>query len=295
MKGLIAGLLAIPLAGIFLVMGAGSSNACGGAAIRVTDSSTIANVAGYTVDQLTVAADIVNFGANSNVTSQAQTMAIMLAIAQEQLSGATSPEAAYDLVTSVSGWTAMKPGLLIHSILGGEDPLAFDELWTDAATIMATFSSMSLDCALSAPGAVSPTGWAIPSEGPVSSSYGPRNLSCNSSGCPSTFHRGVDLAPGCGKPIYAARGGTVVAAGPAAGYGGWILIDHGGRIATGYAHMYVSEIFVRVGEQVSAGQNIAKIGSSGVSTGCHLHFEVRLDGRQVDPEVFMEAVGLTLG
>jgi murein DD-endopeptidase MepM/ murein hydrolase activator NlpD len=99
------------------------------------------------------------------------------------------------------------------------------------------------------------------------------------------LHAGVDMVAAFGSNIAAAAGGRVTRAGWAGGYGNYTCIDHGPfdgqRLTTCYAHQ--SAILVRVGQQVSAGQIIGRIGSTGASTGPHLHFEVRLGGRPVDP------------
>ena len=126
-------------------------------------------------------------------------------------------------------------------------------------------------------GEVNAEGWAYPTtkEAETTSPFGPRG------GLP---HNGTDLAqPGgaLGKPIFAARDGEVIAAGPADGFGQWIVIRHdvdGKRYDTVYGHMYPDGVFVKQGDTVKAGQEIAKIGSNGQSTGPHLHFEVWSDG-----------------
>ncbi|SDY12513.1 Peptidase family M23 [Thermoactinomyces sp. DSM 45892] len=77
--------------------------------------------------------------------------------------------------------------------------------------------------------------------------------------------------------------GVVTKAGPSRGYGNLIIINHGNGLETWYAHMYSNQIYVHVGQTVTAGQNIAGVGSSGGSTGPHLHFEVRKNGTPVNP------------
>ena len=94
--------------------------------------------------------------------------------------------------------------------------------------------------------------------------------------------------------ILAAAAGTVVTAGTASGYGHLITIDHGASTTTRYAHMYAAGMLVRVGQQVTAGQQIARVGSDGTSTACHLHFEVRLGGTAIDPETHLAAQGITV-
>jgi murein DD-endopeptidase MepM/ murein hydrolase activator NlpD len=141
-------------------------------------------------------------------------------------------------------------------------------------------------------GNVGSSGWVRPAGGHISSGYGYRVSPC--SGC-SSFHAGVDLAAGCNAPIYAASSGTVSYASWNGGYGNFILINHGGGLSTGYGHIVSGGILVHVGQQVSAGQQIARVGSTGNSTGCHLHFETRPGGVATNPVTFMAARGVTLG
>jgi murein DD-endopeptidase MepM/ murein hydrolase activator NlpD len=95
------------------------------------------------------------------------------------------------------------------------------------------------------------------------------------------MHTGVDMHAGMGESIHAAAAGTVVQAGWRGGYGKCVVVDHGGGLATLYAHQ--SEILVDVGQKVKRGEVIGKVGSTGYSTGPHLHFEVRVNGSPVDP------------
>ena len=119
-----------------------------------------------------------------------------------------------------------------------------------------------------------PTGtYAMPIGGyTLTSGYGPRW---------GRMHWGLDMAAPTGSPIYASDGGTVVVAGYSGGYGLCVDIDHGNGRVTRYGHC--SKLLVSVGEQVYQGQNIALVGSTGNSTGPHLHFEVRLNNSAVDP------------
>lgn len=111
------------------------------------------------------------------------------------------------------------------------------------------------------------------------------------------LHTGVDYAAPAGTRIMSVADGRVAFAGPATGYGNLILINHtvdGRTIASGYAHMVTSGIHVRVGDTVNAGQHIGDVGSSGYSTGFHLHFEIRPGGAQsapVDPEPWLATQG----
>jgi len=141
-------------------------------------------------------------------------------------------------------------------------------------------------------GWISADGWAKVSGGYISSPFGYRTHPIYHT---VRLHAGVDLAPGCGAPIYAAHPGRVVYAGPLGTFGNYVKIDHGDGWTTGYAHIVSGGIRVRVGDNVSAGTRIASVGSTGASTGCHLHFEVRKNGIAQDPVPFMRARGITLG
>lgn len=143
-------------------------------------------------------------------------------------------------------------------------------------------------------GSTASSGWARPSSGWHTSGYGPRSVQCGSSYCASSYHYGVDLAAGCGSGIYAAHAGTVVYAGGNGGYGNYIKIDHGNGVATGYAHIQWGGIYVRYGQRVSAGQLIAAEGRTGNSFGCHLHYEVYINGRPVNPSTFMAQRGVSV-
>ncbi len=95
------------------------------------------------------------------------------------------------------------------------------------------------------------------------------------------MHEGLDLGAAYGSPIAAAAAGVVIYAGWEGGYGNLVVIDHGGGLATAYGHQ--SRIAVSLGQSVAQGQVIGYVGSTGHSTGPHLHFEVRVDGQAVDP------------
>ena len=95
------------------------------------------------------------------------------------------------------------------------------------------------------------------------------------------LHRGVDLALAQGSPIYAADSGTVYFAGDGGGYGNLVKVDHGNGMQTYYAHC--SSLLVTSGQKVSRGEKIALTGSTGNSTGPHLHFEVIINGKCIDP------------
>jgi murein DD-endopeptidase MepM/ murein hydrolase activator NlpD len=101
------------------------------------------------------------------------------------------------------------------------------------------------------------------------------------------MHTGLDFRASMGDPVRATANGKVVSAGWAGGYGRMVEIDHGNGLSTRYGHM--SEIHVKVGDQIKIGQVIGAVGSTGRSTGPHLHYETRIDGEAVDPQKFLRA------
>lgn len=135
-------------------------------------------------------------------------------------------------------------------------------------------------------------GWARPVYGWISSHFGYRVHPIYGT---YRLHTGTDIAAGCGAPISAAASGTVIYAGWNGTYGNFVLINHGDGITTGYAHILNGGIRVGYGQTVAAGQTIAVVGSTGASNGCHLHYEVRINGGAVDPVPFMRDRGISLG
>jgi murein DD-endopeptidase MepM/ murein hydrolase activator NlpD len=125
---------------------------------------------------------------------------------------------------------------------------------------------------LGPPPAPSASGFIWPVGGPVTSGFGPRW---------GRMHEGLDIAAGSGTPIRAAAAGTVSYAGWLGGYGNLVVVEHGGGLATAYAHQ--QRIYVPVGRTVAQGEALGEVGSTGNSTGPHLHFEVRVNGSAVDP------------
>ena len=119
--------------------------------------------------------------------------------------------------------------------------------------------------------------WPCPSYSRISSGYG--NRTCPFHG--KEFHDGVDLAAASGVPILAFGPGTVTKSGWYGGYGNYISIDHGGGLMSFYGH--ASALYVKQGAKVTAGQKIAAVGTTGSSTGCHLHFGMHKNGSSVNP------------
>ena len=121
--------------------------------------------------------------------------------------------------------------------------------------------------------------WPVPSCTLLTSPYGYRTHPILDY---ERLHAGLDIGAKFGEEIIAADGGTVLIAEYSDSYGNFVLIDHGDRYSTAYGHM--SEIAVEAGQEVKQGELIGYIGSTGWSTGPHLHFEIRLDGERIDPE-----------
>ena len=137
---------------------------------------------------------------------------------------------------------------------------------------------------------------AIPSDKPVkaevtfTSGFGVRDDPFHRG---AAMHPGIDLAGAYGTPVYATADGTVLRAGwNSGGYGNMVELDHGRGITTRYGHM--SAVLVHEGDHVTRGEEIGRMGSTGRSTGNHLHYEVRIDGRPVNPIPFMKSTDYVL-
>ncbi|WP_308467352.1 peptidoglycan DD-metalloendopeptidase family protein [Rathayibacter soli] len=141
-------------------------------------------------------------------------------------------------------------------------------------------------------GYVGPQGWANPVRGVITDGFGSRVSPCP--GC-SSYHYGIDIGAPGGSPIYAAHDGTVQYAGWNGTCGYTVQINHGGGITTEYCHIMPGGIMVGIGQQVGAGQPIARVGMTGAATGYHLHFEVWINGRPINGIPFMAERGAPLG
>lgn len=157
----------------------------------------------------------------------------------------------------------------------------------------ASIAAAQTDLDLSLLSAVSAAGWTRPTVGRITDPFGPRPV--HPVPGVGDFHRGTDIGSDCDAAVYAATDGVVEAAEVFGTYGNWILISHGHGIETGYAHIADGETLVKVGETVVAGQVIAGVGDTGAATGCHLHFEVRLNGTAVDAVPFLAKRGVKIG
>ncbi len=139
-----------------------------------------------------------------------------------------------------------------------------------SASVSSTITSQGPGASSSSPPSSSGVVW--PVSGPITSPFGMRW---------GSLHPGIDIGVGMGTPIHAAASGRVITASYSGGYGNLVVVDHGNGLATAYAHQ--SSMAVTPGQQVSQGQVIGYVGSTGFSTGPHLHFEVRVNGSPVDP------------
>lgn len=127
--------------------------------------------------------------------------------------------------------------------------------------------------------------WPVPSCTLITSRFGYRVAPTTGA---STYHGGLDIGAGMGASIVSAGAGDVIYAGANGGYGNCVMIDHGNGVVTVYAHM--SSIGVSYGQYVTAGQYVGAVGSTGVSTGPHCHFEIRINGAQTDPAAYFSGL-----
>jgi murein DD-endopeptidase MepM/ murein hydrolase activator NlpD len=175
-----------------------------------------------------------------------------------------------DRLAAVRG---LKQSSLAESRASREEYLhEVEALAAQSAALTAQILAAQTGASSSGPGAPSAAGLVWPVDGPVVSGFGMRW---------GRMHEGIDIAASSGTPIRAAASGTVIHAGWLGGYGNLVVVDHGSGLATAYAH--ASAILVGLGQSVSQGETISLVGSTGNSSGPHLHFEVRIDGIAVDP------------
>jgi len=170
------------------------------------------------------------------------------------------------------------------SIVSEDGSRALGELtWLEGETATAGDSLAVLIALLKEPAdsvRAVPTLW--PVRGSVTSPFGTR-MSPYGEG--PEMHAGIDISARYGFPVAAAGSGEVLFAGRDAGYGGLVVIDHGGKLDTLYGHL--SAFYVREGQKVRRGQPIGAVGDTGRATGTHLHYEVRVNGASVDPRRYL--------
>ncbi|MDQ2826561.1 MAG: M23 family metallopeptidase [Actinomycetota bacterium] len=163
--------------------------------------------------------------------------------------------------------------------LAGEDAAIRGLIEAQAPRPPVAGASPSASASVSGSASVKPSasGFIWPISGPVTSEFGPRSRD---------NHPGIDIAAAAGTAIAASKSGTVIYAQfNDGGYGNLVVIDHGGGFATAYGHQ--SRLAVSVGQSVSQGQTIGYEGSTGASTGPHLHFEIRLNGTVQNPRRYL--------
>ncbi|HEU5010333.1 MAG TPA: peptidoglycan DD-metalloendopeptidase family protein [Gaiellaceae bacterium] len=147
-----------------------------------------------------------------------------------------------------------------------------ESLAAQSAALAATIRGAQQQAGSTGSGQPSAAGFIWPCDGVVTSGFGMRW---------GRMHEGIDIGCAYGAPNRAAAAGTVIYAGWMSGYGNLVVVDHGNGLSTAYAH--ASSLAVSVGQSVTQGQTVSYVGSTGHSTGPHLHFEVRVNGVAVDP------------
>ena len=290
------------------------------------------SIAGYSGQQLVNAALIMNAGAALGLNQRGQTIGVMTAMGESTLrvldrGDAVGPDSRglfqqrdngawgsyadrmdptisatnfFKKLARVTNWQTLPPTIAAHKVQRNSDPYHYEKYWDDAVTIVAALAGVKVDvaagtggltCTDQQPSGPTAEGWTKPTRGPVTSNYGVRIHPVTGA---RRMHNGTDIGAACDTPIFAAADGVVVRAGAANGYGNLVVIDHGGGVASRYAHMFNNGLLTRVGDRVKAGQQIARVGTFGLSTGCHLHYEIRVNDSFTDPVPFMKARGVTL-
>lgn len=239
---------------------------------------------------------------------------------EERLDPVQSSGRFYDRLLGVTGWETLEPTIAAHKAQRNADPYHYQKYWDQALQAMQLVSgadeqdlealsrsiqgaSAGAPCMTGSVGnaAVGAGGWANPAVGSKASGFGPRSTGIAGA---STYHLGQDIAASCGTQVFAAASGRVVISGATGwGTGNTIRIEHGMGLDSTYGHLLTGTNLVRVGDTVRAGQQIASMGGdsridpagAGTSSGCHLHYEVRVNGQAIDPEPFMAQQGVTLG
>lgn len=291
-------------------------------------------IAGFSGDQLINAAYIITAGHDLALSERDQTIGVMTAIGESSLlvldyGDAAGPDSRglfqqrdngawgsyadrmdpyisatnfFRVLATVENRDSLSPTQVAHRVQRNANPNHYTPYWDAAVQIVTALGTLegtgarpvsAAACDPLIPGTLSATGWSRPADGPITSPYGMRVDPVT--GSFTLMHIGTDLnAGGCGGPIWAIQDGHVSRIW-ADSYGGWtVQVDHNGGVLSEYKHSYRSDILVRIGEPVTAGQQIARTGNSGWSTGCHLHFAVLIDGVNVSPELFMQSVGVEL-
>jgi murein DD-endopeptidase MepM/ murein hydrolase activator NlpD len=186
------------------------------------------------------------------------------------------------------GWQGMPLGAAAQAVERSAFPFAYDKHEGMAAALVTQLAGADPgECG----GALAPGDWRLPTVPGyhLTSRFGSRIHPVRNT---LDFHTGLDFAAPLGSPVYAASAGRVVSAGWGGGYGNLLRIAHADGVQTWYAHL--SGFLVGPGDLVATGQEVARVGVTGNSTGPHLHFEVRLNGTPRDPEPWLPEHGVPL-
>jgi len=338
-----AAFIAVPLllvgmliGGILLIFGpAQQAGACGpGQTVDLTQLPKNA-IASYSGDQLTNAANIINAASALGLDRAAQIIGVMTAMGESSLHVVDHGDTAgpdsrglfqqrdngawgsladrmeptisatnfFKALKRVDGWESLPPTVAAHRVQGNADPYHYEQFYAGAAAVVGSLAGKGVT--------VCQSGYLVFPLGPgyqMTSNYGPRGYVTEGA---SLWHAGDDLqhSPNpCHDPVFAITDGTVTLL---AGYQLSIKSPDGYTVS--YLHMYLNEVLVKAGDQVTAGQQVGATGSNGPSTGCHLHLAVSVVGNTnpaiaelprsesiggpagfVDPERLYEAFGLTL-
>jgi hypothetical protein len=291
------------------------------------------DVAGYSGEQLVNASIIIAVGHERGWTVRDQTTAVKTAMGEsglrvldrgdavgpdsrglfqqrdngawgtyeDRMDPARSAGSFYDVLVTVEGREGMTPSHAAHRVQRNADPDHYTRYWPAAQDVVAAVADVDLDeltasagagehCATT-PGELSADGWTHPmgtASYTFTSPYGVARY--------GSTHSGVDLAAPDGTPLYAVQDGIVTIAGESSGgnSGFMVAIDHGEGVQSRYVHSWPDGIYVTVGQEVHAGDHIADVGSSGNSTGPHLHFEIRINDIPTEPIAYMAGRGIDI-
>lgn len=316
------------LAIVVLVSSADSAAQCTPGAAVVDLDGLPASVAGYDQEQLGNAAIIMQTAEGRGLDQRAQVIGVAAAMGESSLRNidfgddvlnpdgsmscslglfqqqwclgwgtreqvldpAYAAGAFFDRLIAVSGWETMQATIAINRVQSNADPYHYAPFEAAANEVVAALSGVPVGEGHCAP--VTADGWTLPADGPITSPYGMRVDPVT--GAFTKLHAGTDFGGHCGDPLYAAANGSVTRVFQDS-FGAWIIeIDHGGGIQSWTVHMEADGVLVDEGDVVAAGDRIGLMGSSGWSTGCHLHFEIHTDGTPTDAAAFLAAQGVTL-
>lgn len=315
-------LIAAPMAFILMLIfviamgSSGGANGCLGSPAAGVNGQLPESVGDYSGVQIENAATIMRVANSLQLSTHAQVVAIMTAMGESSLRNidhgdlALNPDGSMnssvgmfqqqewwgpldvrmdpagatrlflERLVTVPGWESMAPTLAANAVQGNQDPYHYERFMAPALEMVEALGGVGACIG----GNVSAGGWASPSDHGITSGYGWRSL--------GDFHLGLDFSGGCGEPYYAAANGIVLRVFED-DYGGMIIeIDHGAGIVAWYVHSYPEDIFVVAGQTVQAGQTIGLEGETGYAFGCHLHFEVRVNGHSVDPLALLQQHGV---